>query len=189
MRRLVSGSLLAAVATFIFGAVFWTLPLPYQALQSVPEDRVAVALLSQVFPETGLYMLPDPDLASADPEAYARMHREGPVVMANVVHGAGEPMQASVFAAGFAHQFATCFLIALLLSIAAPALPGVGQRAAFVALAGFAAAFFIDMGAVVWWRMPLGWQLYALLHDTLAWAIAGLVLARFVGPADRGLRA
>ena len=71
------------------------MPLPYSGVQPVGEDAVAAALLSQIFPDTGLYMLPDPDMASADPEAYARMHREGPVVMANVVHGAGEPMQAS----------------------------------------------------------------------------------------------
>lgn len=184
MRRLVSGSLLAAVAMFIFGAVYWTLPLPYSGLSKVEDDQVAVALLSRIFPETGLYMLPDPDLASADPEAYARMHREGPVVMANVLHDAGEPQQASVFIAGFAHQFATCFLIGLLLSIAAPALPGLGQRAMFAALMGFAGAFFIDMGAVVWWRMPMAWEFYSLVHDTLAWGIAGLVLARFAGPAD-----
>ena len=189
MRRLLTGSFLAAVAMFIFGAVYWTLPLPYSTLKSVAEDQVAAALLAQIFPETGLYMLPDPDLASADPEAYARMHSEGPVVMANVVHGAGEPMQAWVFVAGFAHQFATCFLIGLLLALAAPAFRSLGQRAGFAALMGFAAAFFIDMGAVVWWRMPMGWQLYTLLHDTVAWAIAGLVLARFVGPADSGLRA
>lgn len=187
MRRLISGSFLAAVAMFIFGAIYWTLPLPYSGLQAVEEDRVAAALLTQIFPETGLYMLPDPDLASADPEAYARMHRDGPVVMANVVHGAGEPMQAAVFVAGFLHQFATCFLIALLLGMAAPALPRLGQRAAFAALMGFAGAFFIDMGAVVWWRMPLGWELYGLFHDTVAWAIAGLVLARFTGPLEPAL--
>ncbi len=184
MRRLLTGSFLAAVAMFIFGAVYWTLPMPYSALETVENDRVAAALLAQTFPRTGLYMLPDPGLSSADPETYARMHRDGPVVMANVVHDAGEPMASSTFLAGFAHQFGTCFLIGLLLSMAAPALTGVGSRAAFAALAGFAGAFFIDMGAVVWWRMPLGWELYALLHDTLAWAIAGLVLARFVGPVD-----
>lgn len=184
MRRLVSGSFLAAVAMFIFGAVYWTMPLPYSGVQPVREDAVAAALLSQIFPETGLYMLPDPDMASTDPETYARMHREGPVVMANVVHGAGEPMRPSVFVAGFLHQFATCFLIGLLLVLAAPALPTLGRRAAFAALMGFAAAFFIDMGAVVWWRMPMSFQFYSLLHNTVAWAIAGLVLARFVGSGE-----
>jgi hypothetical protein len=184
MRQLVSGSFLAAVAMFIFGAVYWTMPLPYSGVQPVGEDAVAAALLSQIFPDTGLYMLPDPDMASADPEAYARMHREGPVVMANVVHGAGEPMQASAFVVGFLHQFASCFLIGLLLVMVAPALQTLGRRATFAALMGFTAAFFIDMGAVVWWRMPLSFQLYSLLYDTVAWAIAGLVLARFVGPRE-----
>lgn len=184
MRSLVTGSFLAAVAMFIFGALYWTMPLPYSALKSVEEERVAAALAGSMFPETGLYMIPDPNRSSAAPEEFARLHREGPVVTANVVHGAGEPMQAATFVNGFVHEFGTCLLIGVLLSMAAPAFPTVGRRAAFAALMGFTAAFFIDIGATVWWRMPLSWQLYQLVYNTLAWSIAGLVLARYVGHTE-----
>jgi hypothetical protein len=184
MRRLVTGSFLAAVAMFIFGAVYWTMPLPYSSLRSVEEHGVAAALAAGIFPESGLYMLPDPNLAATDPETFARLHREGPVVMANVVHDPGEPMRTSTFVDGFLHEFGSCLLIGVLMSMAAPAFPTVGRRAAFAALMGFTAAFFIDIGATVWWRMPLSWQFYQLVYNTVAWSIAGLVLARFVGRAQ-----
>jgi hypothetical protein len=182
MQRLLMGSFLAAVAMFLFGALFWTAQLPYGNVRSVAQPELAAALLEEIFPETGLYMVPAPRLA---PEAYAELHRAGPLVRANVVHDPGEPMQGATFVAGFLHQWVTCLLLGYLLWRAAPALQSLLARAGFVTLAGFTAAFFIDGGAVIWWHMPLAWQLFELVHDTLAWAIAGLVLARFSLPAAR----
>jgi hypothetical protein len=183
MRRLLIGSFLAAVAMFLFASLFWTAQLPYTTVRSVEPPELAAVMLEQLFPETGFYMVPAPQLAPAD---YAELHRAGPLVRANVVHDPGEPMQGTSFAAGFLHQWVTCLLLGYLLWRAAPALEGLLARAGFVALAGFTAAFFIDGGAVIWWRMPLAWQLYELVYDTLAWAIAGLVLARFSLPARHG---
>jgi hypothetical protein len=183
MHRLLAGSFLAAVAMFLFGALFWTAPLPYGVVKSVGSERLAAIALKQVFPETGLYMVPSPQLATEDPERFDELHRAGPTVMANVVHDPGAPMRGSTFVAGFVHQWLSCLLLGMLLLIAAPALEGFVVRAGFIALAGFTAAFFIDIGQAIWWRMPLAWQLYQLTHDTLAWVIAGLVLARFSLPA------
>lgn len=183
MRGLVTGSFLAAVATFIFGALFWTSPLPYGAVHEVGSDRIAEALLERIFPDTGLYMVPSPSLSATDPERYAQLHREGPVVMANVVHAAGEPMAAGTFAIGFLHQFVGCLLIGMLLLQVSPALPSLGARAAFVALVGFTAAYWANLGAVVWWHSPIGWEFWKLVHDVVVWIIAGLVLARFMGAA------
>jgi hypothetical protein len=183
MRGLVTGSFLAAVATFIFGALFWTSPLPYGAVREVGSDSIAAALLARIFPDSGLYMLPSPSLSSTDPERYAELHREGPVVTASVVHGAGEPMAAGTLAVGFLHQFVGCLLIGLVLLQVSPALPSLGGRATFIALIGLTAAYWTNLGAVVWWRSPLGWELWNLVHDVVVWIIAGLVMARFTGAA------
>jgi hypothetical protein len=184
MPRLLGGSFLAAIAMFFFGALFWTATLPYGTVRGVADHELAAGALAQLFPDSGLYMLPAPD---EDPERYAELHRRGPWVMANVVHDPGEPMQGATFVAGFIHQWVTCLLLGLLLLKMAPERQGVTARAGLLALAGFTAAFFIDIGAVIWWRMPLAWQLYELVHDALAWSIAGFVLARFtLAPPRRG---
>lgn len=180
MKRLFSGSLLAAVAMFIFGAVYWSSPIIGAGSKRIADDEVVQGLLRQAFPETGIYWVPSTDLYAQDPERYAALHETGPVAMINIVQDPGPPMAAETFAAGFIHEWLVCFLIGLLLMKAAPALPGYGARVGFVFFAGFVMALFVNLGAVIWWRMPLVFQLADGLYNIAAWLLAGLVLARFV---------
>jgi hypothetical protein len=55
----------------------------------------------------------------------------------------------------------------------------------FVALAGAAAALFIEGNEAVWWQITWQWKLYQAVYDVTFWIIAGLVLAAFVGPEPR----
>lgn len=183
MKKLFAGSLLAAVAMFIFGAVYWSSPIMGAGSRPINDDAGAQAMLKQAFPETGIYWVPGIDLYYEDPERYEALHESGPVVMLNVVHDPGPPMSGATFAAGFLHQWVVCFLIGLLLARVAPALPGYGSRVGFVFSAGIVMALFVNLGAVIWWRMPLALQLAEGLYNIVAWLLAGLVMARFVTPA------
>jgi hypothetical protein len=104
----------------------------------------------------------------------------GPLARVNIVHSPGPAMAPSIFVYGFLHNFVACFLIGLLLLKAAPVLATYGARVGFVLLAGVTTAFFVEIAAVIWWRMPLINQLLSALYDVLAWLIAGLILARFL---------
>ena len=183
MQKLMTGSLLAAVAMFIFGAIYWTSPLSGVGIHEPADSVVAQAILAETFPETGVYWVPGMSLYSENPELFETLHISGPVAMVNIVYAPGPPMAPATFVLGFLHNLVACFLIGLLLSKAAPALGTYGARVGFVVLAGLTTAFFVEMASVVWWRMPLPNQLISALYDIVAWLIAGLVLARHIGPA------
>lgn len=180
MKNLAVGSLLAAVAMFIFGAVYWSSPVMSVGAREVADDAAAQSILRHAFPETGVYWVPGMRLYAEDTERYNALHEAGPVAMINIVQDPGPPMAPSTFVAGFLHEWIVCFLIGLLLLRVAPALPGYGDRVGFVTLAGFVMAVFVDLGAVIWWNMPLALQLVDGLYNVVAWLLAGLVMARFV---------
>jgi hypothetical protein len=180
MQKLVTGSFLAAVAMFIFGAIYWTSPMSGLGIHDVADDLVAQAILAETFPETGVYWVPGMSLYAENPEQFETLHITGPVAMVNIVHSPGAPMAPATFVYGFLHNLVACLLIGLLLSKAAPALATYGARVGFVLLAGVTTAFFVEIASVIWWRMPLLNQLVSALYDVLAWLLAGLILARFV---------
>ena len=70
MEKLVTGSFLAAVAVFIFGAVYWTSPISSVGIHGAADDRVAQAILGETFPETGVYRVPGVSLSSENPEQF-----------------------------------------------------------------------------------------------------------------------
>lgn len=182
MRSLIAGSLLAAVAMFIFGMVYWMSPLSSVGIHE-PQDNVAAqSILRQTFPKTGLYWVPGMELWAEDAELYERLHVQGPVVMVNIIHDPGPSMAPNVFVSGFIHEWIVCFLIGWILVRAAPAVKTYSDRVAYVALIGFTVALFSEIGAAIWWRMPLSVQLVGFAYTFLAWLIAGLVLARFIRP-------
>jgi hypothetical protein len=183
MVRLISASLLAAVAVFLFGWIYWSGPLASAGINEVADDVVAQALLGETFPDSGVYFVPGMSLYREDPDRYAELHTAGPVAIVNIVHDAGSPMEPSIFVWGFLHYLVTCLLIGLLLQRVAPALPSYGARVGFVVLAGVAMAFFAEMAEAIWWREPLSRQLVAAGYDVGAWLVAGLVLAKWALPS------
>jgi hypothetical protein len=180
MRNLIVGSLLAAVAMFIFGAVYWNSPAVGAGARDVADDAAAQAMLKSTFPETGLYWVPGLALMAEDADRFNALHEAGPVAMVNIRHQSGPAASPGTFAAGLLHEWAVCFLIGLLLMKVSPSLPGYGDRVRFVTAAGVVMAVFVNIGAVIWWRMPMAFQFAEGIYNVIAWFLAGMVLARFV---------
>ena len=82
-------------------------------------------------------------------------------------------------AKGFLLTLATTVLVALLLKIAAPALPSYGAVLKFTALAGLTATVMIDFGDSVWWHIAWGWKLHRVAYHVVSWIITGPVLGKF----------
>lgn len=182
MKKVVVGSLLAAVAMFVWGAAYWMNPLPYAAAQRSADDRAAGQVLLQHFPNSGTYILPG---LHHEPQTLAELHQRGPIAVIHLQRRGRPMMAASVFISGFLHYWITTLLIALLLSRALPALARYWTRVGFVAVAGLAAAFFTNVGHSIWWYQPWGWSLVTGIYDVTAWVVAGLVLAAYVKPETR----
>lgn len=181
MKDLLLGSVIAAVALFLWGFVYWAVsPLPYTALKAAADDAAAGQALLEHFPKSGTYYLPDPK--NPDLDEMNNLHRQGPVAMVNIDVDGSVPASPSVLLAGFAHMLMTTLMISLLMRLTGNALATYGDRVLFVFLAGVIVAFWTRISDVIWWGLGLPWQMYNAIYDVSAWLIAGLILAKFVGP-------
>ncbi len=173
------GSVLSALAMFVWGFLFWTSPLGKATMShGVDPGSVQDALL-ELFPADGAYFVPD--VLEGEAEAkWVERHRQGPLALVFIHRAGADPMEPMTFVNGFLHMLITCVLIAWLLGKAAAALPSYGARAGFVVLAGFAATFWAHAGDPIWFYNPWKYHLLAMVYDFVAWSLAGLILARFV---------
>lgn len=179
MKKLIVGSLLAAVALFIWGAIYWTNPLTYSFLERAPDETAAAKALLEIFPNSGTYLLPHP---GNSPEMVNKLSLSGPIATVYIERQGRPAMEPSVFVFGFLHGFVTVLLIGILLKLACPALVTYGSRLRFVFLAGLTMAIFAHGGEVIWWHHPWNWPLVTGVYDVSGWLVAGLILAGFVKP-------
>ncbi|MGB5208967.1 MAG: hypothetical protein WBO47_06105 [Gammaproteobacteria bacterium] len=179
MGRFILGTFLAALAMFTWGFVFYGIsPVMSAVVQNVDDNAATQAMMREHFRESGTYFLPSPSLP---PEQMGALHQAGPLALITIRQEGAPAMDPMLMGAGFAHQWVTCLLLALLLTKVTSSLGGYWGRVGFVALAGFTAAFFIDYGTTIWWYGDRSFALANLTHNTVAWIVAGLVLAWLPG--------
>jgi hypothetical protein len=181
MKDLLLGSVIAAVALFLWGFVYWAAsPIPYTALKTAADDAAAGQALLEHFPQSGTYRVPNP--VNPDMNEMNALHRQGPVAMVDIDVDGAEPVSPGVMLAGFVHMLITTLMISLLMRLTGNSLATYGDRVLFVFLAGVIVAFWTRISDVIWWGLGLPWQMYNAIYDVSAWLIAGLILAKFVGP-------
>jgi hypothetical protein len=181
MSRQLVGVLLATVAIFLWGFVYWGLmSAPYAPLKATNGDEAAQKALLDHFPSTGMYLIPG---TYNTPEDSARLYAAGPIAMVNFVRE-GHPMEDPVLMGqGFVLNLVVVLLLAVLMKRALPALPSYRDRVVFAALVGLTAVMMIDFGDAVWWRYPVAWKTSQALYGLVSFTIAGAVLGKFIQPA------
>ncbi len=185
MRSTAIGVLLATLALFAWGMLYWGAnPAPYTAWQQTRDDAAAGRAILQYFPVTGTYYLPG---LYNDAETRTKLHEHGPVAFVHVTARDGRPEFApAIFVKGLALDLGVVLLLAWLMHQAGPALPGYGDRVKLAAAAGLLAALLVDLGDVVWWSIPWQWKLHQALYSFTAVLVPGLVLARFMERREAG---
>lgn len=179
MKRLILGSLLAAIVVFIWGFLYWNvLPFRNSAIASVA-DEAALAQALGALPETGTYQVPDLR-AHPSPEAYTAQLAQGPFALVQLRKEGVNWAAPSIFINGFLHYLITALLIGLLLRKTRFA--SFGERFALVFLAGLAAAFFANLGDPIWFYLPWDYHVLQFGYDLTTWILIGLVMAKFVQP-------
>jgi len=179
MKRFLIGSFAAAVVLFIFGAAFWTCPIPYAYVEKPSSNNEALgSVLRDHLPNDGLYLVPG---ISENPADSIERYRKGPVATIHYRREGVEPRSSSVLILGFFHGWVTTALLAALLRLAP--LPRFGQRLMVVTLAGLAAANYMKLGDGIYWFQPWPWLVLNASFDAVAMLITGLVLAAIVKPA------
>lgn len=181
MRRVLLGSIVAGIAVFVWGFVFWGIggSLPASSLSRTSDDAAAGQALMQHLPQTGTYLIP----GQYNPEELQKsLFEAGPVAMV-FYNREGKPMMSGPqMAQGLLHSTVISFVIGLALFFLGNALPGYGDRVRLVAVMGLASAVMAPIANIIWWYYPAGWQLWNMLYQAVAWLVMGLVLAHFVRP-------
>jgi hypothetical protein len=184
--RILLSALLAAVAIFIWGFIFWVaLPFGPSTLKTIPNEDAVRSSLTSSLTESGAYYFPGMDANATDKAAAEKSFRDkalaGPQGLILYKKEGSEPMAPAMMVWGFVHSFIAAVLMGILLVMALPGLPLYGQRVAFVTLGGIFAAYAVDSGFYNWWYFPLGFILANGIYTAIAWLIAGLIMARIIG--------
>lgn len=180
MKKHLLGPLLAALAAFCFGFIWWGLsPLSYKGLSTVPDVSGTALALGRMFPASGAYMLPSP----LDGEARMKeLSARGPMVEVHIhKEPFGDADMGRVMAVGFLHMFVISVLLSFILCGLEKAFVRWTCRVKFCAAIGLLVAT-CDLGYSIWWHHALSWTISQAGYDFLMYVVVGLVLAKFVTP-------
>lgn len=184
MKKFVLAPAVAALAMFLFGAAYWISPFPYKVLTPVGDNAAAAETLARIFPATGTYLIPGPEIQ--DQQLLADLYQRGPSAQVQFIKEGHAPMEPAVFVKGFLHYFVVALLLALLISRT-----GDSVRTCYAciiklsALVGVIGAVLIHFSDPIWWHHPWAWHLVCAAYVVLEMTLAGAVLGRFFVSANR----
>lgn len=180
MSRYLLGTFLAALAMFIWGAVFWISPFPYRCFATANPDAAAGAALLKYFPESGTYLIPG---LQHDEATLKALREKGPLATVHIRTTGAPAMEAKTFVLGLVHYWVSTLLAAFLAVRAVPAVSvSFGKRLWFFVLIGVLVAVFTDLAVPIWWLQPWPYHLVNAVYHASAWLVGGLVLASAIKP-------
>ena len=180
MKGLAIGSVLAAIAMFLWGFLYFG---PLNGLGAVSSGAGTTALqetLESSIPESGTYVIPDMSLYLNDADRFATTHEAGPRAMLHVQKSGAPVMDPKVMIVGFIHMLVVAFILGVVLQMVLPALPTYGGKIVFLAILGLLAGLWVNFGQVVWWAHPVKYHLLNSVYHVVSFAIAGAILGKFV---------
>jgi hypothetical protein len=179
MGRLLIGSVVAAVAMFLLGFVFYATPLMNLAQADAPaETQLAVQEALKALPRSGTYFIP---LSETD-QALMAAHQAGPTALIKVNMTGAPQMDPAVFAFGWLHMAVSALLLGLLLWAVRDRVSDFAGRMRLVVWVALVMAVFTRLGEPIWYRSDWANALYVGVADLLTIVVAGFVIARWFMP-------
>lgn len=180
MKKFVLAPVLAALAMFVWGFLYWGAPhhLPYKSLGTVADDSATAEAIGKLFPASGAYLIPSPLLGE---DKMAALAKRGPSVEVHIRKEGMPMMDPSLLLAGYIHMLVIAVMLTGMLCGLEKAFVGWTCRVKFCAAIGLLVAV-CDLGAAIWWHHAWGWTIALSVYDLVMYTIAGLVLAKFVTP-------
>ncbi len=181
MKAFLLGIVFSTLAVYVWGFVYWSSPLPYRAFKQSTSDAEVQQLLSNYFPEDGQYMVPG---MHHPPNELAAMHRRGPRAQVRIKHQGAPLPDPETMAFGLLHNLVMACWFALLARLLYSSINSYLKRVLWIVLIGLAGATFVMWGDTIWWYQPASFLLVNAGYHLGAFLIFGLVLGRFIRPAE-----
>ena len=185
MPRMMLGAILAAIAMFITGFIFFATPLNRIAFSGTNETQQAVVqqTLAANLPATGTYQIPIAEQSAAT----AIMYGKGPIatIHYNTARFAASSMEQLI--GGFVHDIIVALIIGFALLGIASRVTDFGSRARLVGLFSVAATALVHLGEPIWYHH--GWThfIYFFIGDSAILIAGGLIIARWFLPRSTPL--
>jgi hypothetical protein len=179
MVRVVIGSVVAAVAMFIVGFLFWSTPLQYAGYSSATEPQNAAVQLSlaQNLPHTGRYMVPETGTPNG-----AIQYGKGPVALIDYNSRGFSTSDPAVMIGGFVQEIVVSLMIGFSLLAIAGRVPDFVSRFRVAVGLSAAGSVFILFAEPIWRHADWRYAIYALVANMAMLTAASFVLTRWFLP-------
>lgn len=184
MKKVLVASVLAAVALFFWGFIYWVpIANALHIFRPAPNEAgLGQALKEHLGTADGFYFVPSDMSDMATLEA---RHAAGPIASISYLSGGRPMMDPKTFVFGFLHELVSAFLMALLLAWLAPRLRSYGERVKLVAWTGAACAIFGNLGRPLWLVQPWSFHVFQTVYEITSWLLVALVLGWFINGSEK----
>ncbi len=188
MVRIALAGLIGAVVLMVWSYVSW-MTIPWHQPGMLPQQERVADALRDSGTESGIYWMPnmehDPNASQeqkdAAKKAWEAAFRLGPIATLVYRTEGSEPMPTMAFVIGFVLNFLVATVAAIMLTMAASALPTFANRLLFVMLLGLFAAIGSHLMNWNWMNFPLRYSLEMVADSLVASLLLGVVLALMIG--------
>ena len=196
MKRIVIAGLIGAVVLFVWNFVSWMF-IPWHMLEKLPAEPAIVEALREADVPSGIYTVPGIDHAAvaeqsaeekaATEEAFRTAHKQGPLAFIAYHTEGAMPLSPLTMGVGFVLYFLQATVVAVILAMAGPALPGIVGRVLLVIMLGLFTAIGTDLVNWNWLRYPLGFSLEMAGDRLVSSLLLGVTLAILINPGSGGM--
>lgn len=179
MVRVLIGSIVAAVAMFILGFIFYATPLAGLHVDSLDNAQAATVqqTLAANIPATGTYIVPDPGTSEQ-----TVMYGQGPIATIHYNSGGFATTDAGALIGGLVLDFFTALLIGAGLIGIDRRVPDLASRARLVVLFSAGASAYMHLVEPIMYHHGWGHFIYLFIADFITLSAAGLIIARWFLP-------
>ncbi len=194
MKRILIAGVAGAIVLFVWSSISWMI-IPWHRMGKLPAEASIAQSFRDANIEKGVYWLPGIDMSidesaltgaekTAMEDAWKDAHKQGPIVLVAYQPDGSSPLGIMKFVIGFVLDFFVATTAAVLLMLAAPALPGLPGRVIFVVLLGLYTVFGANLMNWNWMNYPLKFTLEIAGDTLVASALLGVTLAVLVRPGS-----
>lgn len=177
--KLAFGSLVAAIAMFFTGFIYFAGPLAMVGYGDVNEAQSAAVqtALATNLPATGTYQIPNPSTAAG-----TTLYGKGPIATVNYNSNGFSAESLDAMAWGFLLYLVVAVLMAGALSQLDRRVPDFRSRAVIVVCFALASTGLMAFGDPIWRHYDWTYAVFDFVGNALMLSVAGLILARWFMP-------